>query len=253
MPLGRMPRGALSLTGGTVYNDDVHKKPGQAATQSVDLAAISAAKLASGTAAAWHPDGIVAAELQGENPGIFSLLVVEKERVSGGKLVVDGTAYVAPAAAAGPTAGRLAVLYEAMQPTCLLQHCGGSDCAFTVSAVAPDGLVVPPGCVALDAVQRMNLHVAHNTLYQFELVPREPAPLVDIQVLHTPFFFHAFAETTAFEFCWRCAATAGRSFAVATVHEALGADQRSTGWHHADCYELAAVPARATPGIKHLS
>lgn len=165
-----------------MHSDDAHKKPGQAATQAVDLAAISAAKLASGTAAAWHPDGIVAAESQGEHPGVVSLLVVEKERVSAGKVVVDGTAYVAPAPAGALLEGNLAGLYKAMQPTCLLQHCGGSDCAITVSAAAPDGVAVPPGCVALDAVQRMNLHVAHNTLYQFELLPRYPEPLVDIQV-----------------------------------------------------------------------
>jgi cytochrome b involved in lipid metabolism len=183
MPFGRMPRGALSLTGGAVYSDEAHKKPGQAATQSVDLAAITAAKLASGAAAAWHPDGIVAAESQ-DDPGIISLLVVEKERVSAGQVVVDGTAYVAPPAAieGSAVAGSLASLYASLKPTCLLQHCGGSDCAITVSAAAPSGMDVPPGCVALDAVQRMNLHVAHNTLYQFELLPAEPPPLVDIQV-----------------------------------------------------------------------
>lgn len=169
-----MPRGALSITGSAVHDDGTHtKKPGQAAAASVDLAAITAAKLGSGARAAWHPDGIVAAE--GEDTGVISLLVVEKERVSGGKVVVDGTAYVSPPAAleGSAVAGSLASLYAALQPTCLLQHCGGSDCAITVSAAAPEGMDVPPGCVALDAVQRMNLHVAHNTLYTFEL-PAEP-------------------------------------------------------------------------------
>ena len=166
-----------------MYDDNEHKKGWQAAVQSNDLAAIAAAKLSSAaqgaTGGAWAPDGIVAGGAGGNSEAI-SLLVVEKERASGGRLVVDGTAYVAPQPAVG--GGHLQRLYAALRPTCLLQHCGGSDCAITLSATPPEGMVVPPGCVALDAVQRMNLHVAHNTLYQFELLPSEPSPLVDIQV-----------------------------------------------------------------------
>ena len=171
----------MSLAGGGVYDDDEHKKGWQAAVQSDDLAAIAAAKLSSAGAeggGAWAPDGIVAGGAGGASEAI-SLLVVEKERVSGGRLVVDGTAYVAPEPAAG--GDHLQRLYAALRPTCLLQHCGGSDCAITLSA-APAGMVVPPGCVALDAVQRMNLHVAHNTLYQFELLEPSPPALVDLQL-----------------------------------------------------------------------
>eukprot|EP01043_Picozoa_sp_COSAG02_P088249 COSAG02_NODE_25397_length_660_cov_0.713012_1_plen_196_part_01 len=180
------PRGAVSLAGGSVYDDEAHKKGWQAAVQSDNLAAIAAAKLSSAqggegaTGGAWAPDGIIAGGAGGASEAI-SLLVVEKERTSGGRLVVDGTAYVAPHP--GVAGGdHLQRLYAAPRPICLLQHCGGSDCAITLSATPPEGMVVPPGCVALDAVQRMNLHVAHNTLYQFELVPSEPSPLVDIQV-----------------------------------------------------------------------
>ena len=169
------PRGALSINGGKVYDDAERKKPGRAAIQQTNLEAVAAAKLASGGDGSWHPDGIV----QGSGAGV-PLMVVEKERLAGGRVAVDGTAYVAPAdGSEGPAT---AALYAALTPTCVLQHCGGSDCAITVSTTAPWGMVVPPGCIALDAVQRINLHVAHNTVYKFELLEDEMKVLVDIEL-----------------------------------------------------------------------
>jgi hypothetical protein len=186
MPMGRMPRGALSLTGGTVHSTEQHKKPGQAAVQQTAVEAIAAKKLRlaeRGGEGSWHPDGIVPT---GASDAI-ALMVVEKERLGDGAVLVDGTAYVAPREACdGAVASGLGPLYSALQPTCLLQHLGGSDCAITVSAARPGSAgevwEVPPGCLALDAVQRINLHVAHNTVYHFELVPSPPASLVDVEL-----------------------------------------------------------------------
>ena len=182
MPMGRMPRGALSITGGKVHDDDAtRKKPGRAAVMS-NLEAIAASKIGSGAPGAWHPDGIIRSAA-GDGDGKITIMVVEKERLGSGRVVVDANAYLAPYDPLQQMPA-LAALYAALekQPTCLLQHCGGSDCAITVCTSAPQGMVVPAGCLALDAVQRINLHVAHNTVYEFELLTVTQSELVDIEL-----------------------------------------------------------------------
>jgi hypothetical protein len=129
--------------------------------QHAAVAEIAAAKLAN-PHGAWHPDGIIK---EGQST-IVPLMVVKKEELGGGRLPCDATAYVGPGEAAA----------ELCRPTCLLQHRGGSDYSLTASATDPHGLAVPAGCIALDLFQRMNFHITHNTVYDFEvrLLPAAP-------------------------------------------------------------------------------
>ena len=98
-------------------------------------------------------------------------MVVQKELLGGRRCEVDGSAYVASDSAFVPPEGG----------TCQLQHRGGSDCTLTASTRDPHGLQVPPGCIALDKVQRINMHVAENAMYDFEIVDRAEE-LVDIEL-----------------------------------------------------------------------